>query len=539
MKGDLLKCSEDLIVGYRPRPAIRERPAEKNPRVGVIGAGLAGLRCAEVLLDGGMDVTLLEARDRIGGRIHQKELGGQSLDMGPNWIHGTDDNPVWKLAQEKASLCVVPDTMKVFQTDGRAMSEEDAESGLETVWELIEQAFKYSNEECLKVDSAQTLVDWFHDKLKEGTLSEEQRERVLLLAEMWGSFIGDSWHRQSLRWFWLEECLEGENLYVMENHGPIIQHIAAKVLDRALVSLDTMVISIENGPDYDFGGGIDPKDLRVAVRTENPDAIWEFDEVVVAVPLGCLKKSTPQFHPRLPSSIETAISNASYSSLEKVYITFTTAFWETPDAPFPAFAHFLNAKSYVPEPQKHQSIEMLPLSSPTVFGSHAKPTLLIYTHDPLAKQVCALISGLDPNSEEYYTRLNTFFKPYYSLLPNYDESSPNCTPFGFLATDWHGDGLAGNGSYTNFQASDTHEQGENIRLDEDVRAIRAGMPDRGIWFAGEHTAPFVGLGTTTGAYWSGEMAALKVLAANGMVGNLKKLLRERSGREVGRSYGQR
>jgi pyruvate/2-oxoglutarate dehydrogenase complex dihydrolipoamide dehydrogenase (E3) component len=71
MKGDLLKCSEDLIVGYRPRPAIRERPAGRKLRVGVIGAGLAGLRCAEVLLDGGADVTVLEARDRIGGRVSE------------------------------------------------------------------------------------------------------------------------------------------------------------------------------------------------------------------------------------------------------------------------------------------------------------------------------------------------------------------------------------------------------------------------------------------------------------------------------------
>ncbi|KAK4446940.1 flavin-containing amine oxidase [Podospora aff. communis PSN243] len=516
MKEDLLKCSEDLFVGYQPRCAIRERPAGKKPQVCVIGAGLAGLRCAEVLLDGGAEVTIMEARDRIGGRIHQKNLNGQALDMGPNWIHGTDDNPVWKLAKKKASLCVVPDTMKVFQPNGEIMSDKDAESGLETVWDLIEQAFKYSNEECLKINSTQTLVHWFHDKLKERPLSEEQRARVLLLAEMWGSFIGDSWHRQSLRWFWLEECLEGENLYVMENHAPIIQHVASRVLDRARVRLSTKVVSIENYPErQDLAVPVDPKDPRVAIRTD--EGVLEFDEVVVAVPLGCLQQSTTQFHPPLPSNIETAISNASYSSLEKVYITFPAAFWDTPGAIFPAFAHFLNAESYVPAFQKHSSIEMLPLSSPAVFGPHAKPTLLIYTHDPLAKQVCDLIRGVDPSSQAYYTRLNDFFKPYYSLLPNYDQNSPECTPSGFLATDWHGDDLAGNGSYTNFQASDSHDQGEHIQLDEGVRVIRTGIPERGVWFAGEHTAPFVGLGTTTGAYWSGEMAAFKVLGANGLV----------------------
>ena len=41
----------------------------RNFRIGVIGAGLAGLRCAEVLVEAGVDVTIIEARDRLGGRV--------------------------------------------------------------------------------------------------------------------------------------------------------------------------------------------------------------------------------------------------------------------------------------------------------------------------------------------------------------------------------------------------------------------------------------------------------------------------------------
>jgi len=39
------------------------------------------------------------------------------------------------------------------------------------------------------------------------------------------------------------------------------------------------------------------------------------------------------------------------------------------------------------------------------------------------------------------------------------------------------------------------------------------MPERGVWLAGEHCAPFVALGTVTGAYWSGEGVAKRVLKA--------------------------
>lgn len=77
--------------------------------------------------------------------------------------------------------------------------------------------------------------------------------------------------------------------------------------------------------------------------------------------------------------------------------------------------------------------------------------------------------------------------------------------------------MAGFGSYTTFQASDPATDGE-VQLDKDIEALREGCPERGIWFAGEHTAPFVALGTVTGAYWSGEDVAKRVAELYGLGG---------------------
>lgn len=74
MEEDLLACSADFknssnqasIDKSHSRP---ERPRHGNTRVCVIGAGVAGLRCAEVLLEEGVQVTILEARNRLGGRV--------------------------------------------------------------------------------------------------------------------------------------------------------------------------------------------------------------------------------------------------------------------------------------------------------------------------------------------------------------------------------------------------------------------------------------------------------------------------------------
>lgn len=57
----------------------------------VVGAGLAGLRAAERLVEGGATVRVLEARDRVGGRTHGERIGGFDYDLGAQWIGPTQD----------------------------------------------------------------------------------------------------------------------------------------------------------------------------------------------------------------------------------------------------------------------------------------------------------------------------------------------------------------------------------------------------------------------------------------------------------------
>ncbi|XP_010834769.1 PREDICTED: spermine oxidase isoform X4 [Bison bison bison] len=86
-------------------PLSRGLRRRGQPRVVVIGAGLAGLAAAKALLEQGFtDVTVLEASSRIGGRVQSVKLGHATFELGATWIHGSHGNPIYHLAEANGLL---------------------------------------------------------------------------------------------------------------------------------------------------------------------------------------------------------------------------------------------------------------------------------------------------------------------------------------------------------------------------------------------------------------------------------------------------
>lgn len=111
----------------------------------------------------------------------------------------------------------------------------------------------------------------------------------------------------------------------------------------------------------------------------------------------------------------------------------------------------------------------------TLPGSNAHPTLLYYLYGDQSVKLAADLEHL-PSNEAKEEHLIKFFKPYYSLLPNYEEGSKDCTPISSLATAWVLDEYAGYGSYSTFRTG--LEEG-----DKDIEVIREGLPGSSLWFA--------------------------------------------------------
>ena len=145
--------------------------------------------------------------------MHQTTLSsGQLIDVGPNWIHGTDNNPILDLAKEtNTPTHTWEEQTNIFDETGKALK--NGNPLMEAVWGIIVEAFKHSGKNTAEIDPEESLYDFFISKSRDVFTGQDdagqQRKILLQMAELWGAFVGSPVQRQSLKYFWLEECIDG------------------------------------------------------------------------------------------------------------------------------------------------------------------------------------------------------------------------------------------------------------------------------------------------------------------------------------------
>ncbi|KAI3319323.1 hypothetical protein HD806DRAFT_509660 [Xylariaceae sp. AK1471] len=483
----------------------------RSTTVCVIGAGVSGLHAAGLLASAGFQVTILEARDRIGGRLQQNAELGASVDLGASWIHGTKGNPLVTLAEKAGSITTACGAVNsICTSDGDWLPRNIARAYYQEVWEILDLAIEKSQNEHSTLSDDAKMMDFFRQELSRRYPRANHTEiHAMLLrqiAEMWGAFMGSDCERQSLKNLWLDSGLEGDNLFVASTYQAILVNLRSAVDMKATIRLQCEVTRVTNNKS----AGVD------VVATDGFRG--NFDNVIVTAPLGWLKRNLHVFSPPLSHGISNAIQALGYGNLEKVFIKFPKPFWNDEDMRpdcdqglsdgqernllFPVESLFLSPDYASDTNPAKWRLEIISFSSlPEPFS---QPIIMFFVYGQWGGHITGLVRGLTRDSKEYYRVLDETFRPYYSKLPRYKSDSPDCTPVEFLSTDWQNDKFAGYGSFTNLPVG----SGNAV---EHFEALRNGMgEERGIWFAGEHTSMPGGLGTVHGAYWSGAEVAKRV-----------------------------
>ncbi|CUR54555.1 putative Monoamine oxidase [metagenome] len=425
-------------------------------RVLVVGAGIAGLTVANALAHAGVECVVLEARDRIGGRLHTVDLAGSRVDLGGSWIHHPTGNPMHRFAQAAGIACrpatPLPTLTGFDCATGLRLSHDEVEATLTPELDGFTRALGPLRTQLGPNASAADGIEAF---LAASGLTGDPLRRAAqgLRANVEADAAGAA-ERQSLEWLWTQEEYGGDYFGVQPEGG------YATVVDAMAAGLDVRRDWAVSGVDVADGG--------VSVTSQS-GGTERGSHVVVAVPLGVLKAGRPQFSPALPVERTEAVRRLGFGRYEKVLLAFDEPFWRrvgwshlvlfTPDAAEPA--------SWV--------LDLDAFGGGPVLACHTFHSATGHLGSPAAstRWVMDMLSGA--------------------------LGAPCPEPVAVMVTDWAGDACA-EGSYTHVPPGCS-----NSDLD------LLGRPVAGrLLFAGEHTQS-ARLGYADGAMTSGIREAKRLL----------------------------
>ncbi len=268
---------------------IVEAARATRAEVIVLGAGMAGLAAAQDLLDRGVDVVVLEARDRVGGRTHT-ESGrlGVPFDHGAAWLHGASTNPLTPVA-ERLGFTVVPDVApdetyapgpdgKLRRADARYAARAEA----------AEAALFGSIGDGPAISAFPPADAW--DALALDTL-----------AQLSHGVDAESLSTRDLR----TVVAEADDAFVREGLGKVVASFAHGVPVR----LGVQVEQVEHGPN------------GVKLRTSD-GRVYRAKKLISTVPNGVLSSGAIRFDPPLPEWKRAAIEAVPMARFEKIALRF-------------------------------------------------------------------------------------------------------------------------------------------------------------------------------------------------------------------------
>ncbi|MGY3388133.1 monoamine oxidase [Bradyrhizobium sp. USDA 3311] len=274
--------------------------SDKPQHIVIVGAGAAGLMAGRELVRAGKRVTVLEARDRCGGRIHPVPAAefGYPADGGAEFVHG--DAPVTRALLREAGLSLQEIEGTLWRFDGAHFSREDRHDPHEAELHAV-----LGN---LKDDL--TVADFLRRHFA-GPEYDGLRYSIERMVEGYDAADPERASTLALREEWMDGGLHTQ-ARINGGYGALIDFLAAECRRHgAAVRLGCVVSAIE-----DEGGA-------VVVRGAG-GGVHRCDRVIVTVPLPLLREIV------LPASVRAkaaAADDIGFGNVVKILLRFARPWW--------------------------------------------------------------------------------------------------------------------------------------------------------------------------------------------------------------------
>lgn len=273
----------------------------------IIGAGAAGLMAARSLSEANKKICVLEARDRIGGRIHtlQKKGFSKAVEAGGEFVHG-------KLP---LTLKMLKDAgIKYYETEGELWQVKN--NALVKRKDFIEHAGELQKK-LKKLVTDMSVNAFLHEYFSEKKYAGMKRS-LQQYIEGYDAGNINLYSALALKEEWENE--EEEQYRLEGGYGPLLHYLAKACREKgSVIILSTVVKKINWRVDHVEVITMDDKVLFAA-------------KVIVTVPLPMLSNPSREagisFYPALPVVAEAA-GKIGYGGVVKIVMEFTHAFWET------------------------------------------------------------------------------------------------------------------------------------------------------------------------------------------------------------------
>ncbi|XP_074316274.1 polyamine oxidase 1-like [Silene latifolia] len=442
----------------------------------IVGAGMSGISAAKKLQESGIhDFLILEATNRIAGRIHKTQFGGHTVEKGANWLHGVggpEKNPMFEIAKTIKLKNYYSDfsnvSLNTYKQEGGKYPKEEVEAALSKT----ESNEEFGTEFAEKLSANKDVDDDMSLLAAERLNNMEPKTPLERMVDFY-SFDGEQ--AEAPRVTSLKHVLprpeyslygEGE-YFVADERGfeGIVHEIAKTCLaykDGRVIDARLYYNKVVTEIEYSVTG--------VTIKTED-GKVFHARTAIISPSVGVLQSNLIKFKPELPLWKRRAIDEFSLGIYTKIFLKFPRKFWPTG----PGTEFFF----YVHERRGYYAIwQQLENEYP---GSN----IMFVT---VADQESIRIEQ-QPDEETKAEIMEVLRKIFGKHIPDATD---------IMIPRWNSDRLY-KGTFSNWPAGYTDEKHDHLRA-----------PIGSLYFTGEHTHREL-FGYADGAYFAGADTAKDVI----------------------------